>query len=75
MSDGFEQQKKKATWEDLIITPQQVKDQIRELNDKVKKIMGRPAPPPPKPEEKKEQPAPNPAGPSANPAEEKKMEE
>ena len=49
-----------------MITPQQVKDQIRELNDKVKKIMGRPAPPPPpKPEEKKEQPAPNPAGPAA----------
>ena len=48
-----------------------MKDQVRELNDKVKKIMGRAAPPPPpKPEEKKEPPAANPAA----PAEDKKME-
>lgn len=55
-----EKQKNKPRWEDLVITPQQVKDQIRQINDKVKKIMGKPAPPPPAPpkvEEKKESPA------------------
>jgi hypothetical protein len=44
-----EKQRAKARWEDLVITPQQVKDQAREVNDKVKKIMGKPAPPPPAP--------------------------
>jgi hypothetical protein len=37
-----------------VINTQQVRDQIREVNEKVKKIMSRPAPPPPKVEEKKE---------------------
>jgi hypothetical protein len=44
-----EKQRAKPRWEDLVITPQQVKDQAREVSDKVKKIMGKPAPPPPAP--------------------------
>lgn len=47
-----------------MITPQQVKDQAREVNDKVKKIMGKPAPPPPAP-----------PAPPAQPKEEPKPEE
>lgn len=41
-----------------MITVQQIKEKIKEINDKVKTIMSKnPPPPPPKPEEKKEQPA------------------
>lgn len=63
-----EKQRAKAKWEDLVITPQQVKDQAREVNDKVKKIMGKPAPPPPAP------PAP-PAPPKEEPKPEEKKDE
>jgi len=53
-----EKQKNKPRWEDPIISVQQVKEQIKELNDKVKKIMSKPAPAPPAPpqvQEKKEE--------------------
>lgn len=63
-----EKQRAKAKWEDLVITPQQVKDQAREVNDKVKKIMGKPASPPPAP------PAP-PAPPKEEPKPEEKKDE
>lgn len=59
-----EKQRTKGKWEDLVITPQQVKDQAREVNDKVKKILGKPAPPPPAP-----------PAPPAQPKEEPKPEE
>lgn len=52
-----EKQKQQPKWQDAVITPQQIKDKIKEINDKVKTIMSKnPPPPPPKPEEKKEQP-------------------
>lgn len=38
----------------MALNAQQLKEKIKETNDKVKKIMNRPAPPPPK-EEKKEE--------------------
>jgi hypothetical protein len=50
-----EKQKQLPKWQDLAITAQQIKDQIKEINEKVKTIMGKKVPPPPpKPEEKKE---------------------
>lgn len=47
-----EKQKGKPRFEDTVISIQQVRDQIKELNEKVKKIMGKPVPAPPKVEKK-----------------------
>lgn len=51
-----EKQKTKPRWEEPVISVQQIKDQIRELNDKVKKILSKPVPAPPKVETKPEAP-------------------
>jgi hypothetical protein len=43
-----------AKWEDLAITAQQIKDKVKEINDKVKIIMSKKVPTTLKPEEKKD---------------------
>lgn len=50
-----EVQKTLPKHEPLAITGPQVKDKIKEINDKVKKIMSKPLPPPPPKEEPKKE--------------------
>jgi uncharacterized membrane protein YukC len=53
--DANEKQKGQPKYNDPVISSGQIKEKVKEINEKVKKIMSKPLPPPPKKEEKKEE--------------------